>query len=202
MSESILVDDGIERWQVNPDDAFYPDALKLEPDENGIRHTTPEDIEGRQTWWWRTAIEKADKLIEELEIPWEELAISEEDITDSNTMILCEKLAKANYYIVQTNNKLTRLIAIQSASKEVLDHAVNRILARGDDIDGVSPKPSLDARRAFIISRDKRLRNAKIESIESLAAIKSLENVRESLDMTWKTTSRILSARFHEPVDR
>lgn len=202
MTESILVDDGLERWQVHPDDAFYQDALKLEPDKDGIRHTTPEAIEATQTWWWRDAVKKADKLVEELAIPWDNLALDETDITDGNTMLLTEKLSKTSFYIVQTNNKLAHLLAIQSASKEAMDHAVNRIIARGDDIDGVSPKPSIDARRASIISRDKRLRNTKIEAIESSAAIKALESVKDSLDITWKTISRILSARFHEPIDR
>ena len=66
----------------------------------------------------------------------------------------------------------------------------------------MKPKPAIEARRAAIISRDKRLRNTKIECVESAAAIKALENVGESLDVMWKTTSRIMSARQHEPIDR
>ena len=200
--ESIVVNDGLEIWTLNSGDAFYEEALKIKPDEHGVRQTTPEVTEGMQTWWWRDAIKKSEKIIEELKIPWDDLHVSEDDITNSNLITLSEKLAKISYYIVQTNNYLTRSVAIQAASKDTLDHAVNRILARGDDISGVSPKPSIDARRAAAISRDKRLRNSKIEYIESTAIIKSLETVKESLDITWKTTSRIMSARFQEPIDR
>ncbi len=202
MAEAIIVDDGLEKWVVNPGDVFYEELLKLEQDKEGIRHTTPEMTEGKQTWWWRTAIEKAEKIVEDLAIPWEELYVDESDITDGNLINLSEKLAKTSYHIVQVNNHLTRSVAVQAAAKETLDHAVNRILARGDDINGVSPKPAIDARKAAIISRDKRLRNTKIELVESGALIRSLDNIKESLDMIWKTTSRILSARLHEPIDR
>ena len=200
--EPILVDDGLERWQVRPEDAFYSEALKIEPDKDGVRRTTPEITEGMQTWWWRDATKKAEEIIKKLEIPWDDIIIDNIDIEEGNLILLSEKLAKTAYYIVQANNYLTRHIAVQSASKEALDHAVNRIIARGDDIEGVSPKPSIDARRAAAISRDKRLRNTKIEYIESTAIIKSLETVKESLDITWKTTSRIMSARLQEPIDR
>ena len=164
--------------------------------------TVDDGIEEKQTWWWRKAVEKADKLIEDLAVPWEELALDEDDITNPELMILSEKLAKTAYYWVQTNNKLTRLLAIHSASKETLDHAVGRMLASGEDINGVKPKPSIESRRAAIISEDTRLRDTKIEIVESGAAIKALENMRESLDVMWKTTSRIMSVRIHEPIDR
>ena len=163
---------------------------------------TIREAEEVSTWWWRTAVEKADKLIEELAVPWEELALEEDDITNPELMNLSEKLARIAYYIVQTNNKLTRLIAIQSASKETMDHAVYKLLASGDDLNGEKPKPSIEARKAAIISLNEKLRSTKIEVIESGAAVKSLENVKESLDIMWKTTSRIMSARIHEPIDR
>lgn len=164
--------------------------------------TVDDGIEEKQTWWWRKAVEKADKLVEELAVPWEDLSLDENDITNPELMNLSEKLARISYYIVQTNNKLTRLLAIQSASRETLDHAVSRMLASGDDLNGVKPKPSIESRRAAIISEDARLRNTKIEIVESGAAIKALENMRESLDVMWKTTSRIMSVRIHEPIDR
>ena len=197
-----IVEDGLEKWQVQPGDVFYDELLKLTPDDQGVRHTSAEVLEGHQTWWWRTAVEKAEKLIEDLEIPWDEITIDNTDIEEGNLAILSEKLAKVAYYEIQVNNKLTRFVAVQAASKEALDHAVSRILARGDDVDGTKPKPSIDARRALIISRDKRLRNTKIEIIESGTAMKSLELTKESLDILWKTISRILSARLHEPIDR
>ncbi len=200
--EAIIVDDGLERWAVQPDHIFYEEALKIEPDEKGIRHTTPEKTESMQTWWWRVAVKKTEKIIEVLDIPWDDLAVSEDDITEGNLVVLSEKLAKTSYYIVQTNNVLTRVVAVQAASKEALEHAVSRILARGDDINGVSPKPAIEARRAAIISKDKRLRNTKIELVESQTALRALESVKESLDISWKTVSRIMSARLHEPIDR
>jgi len=200
--EAIIVDDGLERWVVQPDHIFYEEALKIETDEKGIRHTTPEKTESMQTWWWRDAVKKTEKIIEELAIPWDDLAVSEDDITEGNLVVLSEKLAKTSYYIVQTNNVLTRVVAVQAASKEALEHAVSRILARGDDINGVSPKPAIEARKAAIISKDKRLRNTKIELVESQTALRALESVKESLDISWKTVSRIMSARLHEPIDR
>ena len=153
-------------------------------------------------WWWPDAVEKAEKIIKDLEIPWDDLAVSEDDITDGNLVALSEKLAKTSYYIIKTNNILTRVVATQAASKEALEHAVSKILATGDDINGRSHKPAIEARRAAIISNNARLREAKIDLVESQTILRALENVKESLDISWKTISRILSARLHEPIDR
>lgn len=194
--EPIIVNDGLENWCLRPEDNMYLLALKVEPDEKGIRHVSTDITEGMHTWWWRQAIEKAEKLIEELAIPWETLAINDLDITDGNLMALSEKLAKTSFYIVQVNNKLSRLLAVQSAAKDTLDHSVNRILSRDMDSKG-----TVAVRTASAISRDKRLRNMKIELIESNAIVKALETINESLELLWKTTSRILSCRMYEPAE-
>ena len=196
----IIVDDGKENWCLYKEDNAFLAALKVEPDEQGIRHVLPELTEGLHTWWWRQAVEKASKLVEELAVPWGELAITSLDVQDGNLMALSEKLARTSFYIVQVNNHLTRLLATQYAAKEMLEHAVNRSMARGDSSEG-GRKPAIAARQAAIISQDKRLRNMKIEVIESGAAIKSLETLRESLDLLWRTTSRIISSRMSEPTD-
>ena len=82
----------------------------------------------------------------------------------------------------------------------MLEHAVNLSLSRGYD-DGEGRRPAIDVRRSAIISRDKRLRNLKIETIESGAAIKALEMLKESLETLWKTTNTTISARYAQPTD-
>jgi len=196
--DPIIVNDGLENFVLYKEDNSYLLALKVEPGENGIRHVTPTQIENVHTWWWRQAVEKSEKLVEELAVPWGELMLTNLDIQDGNMMALSEKLARTSFYIVQVNNRLTRLVPTQIAAKEMLEHAVNRILAR-DDSEG--RKPAADIRRAAAISRDKRLRNMKIEYIESTAAIKALEVLKESLETLWRTISRCLSVRLREPLE-
>src|SRR3990167_7504995 len=196
----IIVNDSSENWVLYKGDNAFLAALKVEPDEQGIRHVLPELTEGLHTWWWCQAVEKASKLVEELSVPWGELAITTLDIQDGNLMALSEKLACTSFYIVQVNNHLTGLLAAQYAAKEMLEHAVNRSRERGES-GGGGRNPAIAARQAAIISQDKRLRNMKIEIIESGAAIKSLETLRESLDLLWRTTSRVLSSRMSEPID-
>ena len=195
----IVVNDTCEQWILYKEDNAYLLALKVEPDEHGIRHVTPDITEGMQTWGWRQAVERAEKIIEELAVPWGELVITDLEIADGNMMALSEKLARTSFYIVQVNNKLTRLLALQAAAKDALEHAVNRILARVDN-EGHRPPPA-DIRRAATISRDKRLRNLKIELIEAGAQIKALETTKDSLETLWKTVSRIISCRLREPLD-
>ena len=197
--EPIIVDDGLEHWCLYPSDNMYLLALKVEPDEKGIRHVLPEVTEGLHTWWWRQAVERADKLVEELSVPWGELAITDLDVSNGNLNSLSEKLARTSFYIVQVNNRLTHLLANQYAAKEMLDHAVGLSLSRYDD--GEGKRHTIDVKRAAAISRNKRLRNLKIETIESGAAIKALETLKESLDILWRTTSRIISGRLKEPIE-
>src|SRR3989304_712187 len=200
MGDPIIVNDSLENWIIYKEDNSYLLALKVEPNGDGIRHVTSDITEGMQTWWWRQAVERAEKVIEELAVPWGELAITDLELQDGNMMIFSEKLARTSFYIVQVNNRLTRLLALQSAAKEALDHAVNRILARkGNDEEG--RKPAADIRRAAAISRDKRLRNLKIELIEAGAQIKALETMKDSLEVLWRTISRCLSIRLREPIE-
>src|SRR3989304_4537318 len=159
--EPIIVDDGLEHWCLYPSDNAYLLALKVEPDENGIRHVLPEVTEGLHTWWWRQAVERADKIIDDLAIPWGELAITDLDVQDGNLMILSEKLARISFYIVQVGNRMVRISANNYAAREMLDHAVNRNLAR----ERGEKKPAIAVRMAAAISKDKRLRNLKIETI-------------------------------------
>lgn len=197
MGDPLIVNDGLESWVLYPEDNSYLLALKVESDEHGIRHVQPEITEGLHTWWWRQAVERAEKMVQDLAIPWEQLTVTDLDIGDGNLMLLSEKLARAAYYIVQVNNQLTRLLALQAVAKEMLEHAANRNLAR--EYDG--PKLAIAVRTAVEISRNKPLRNLKIEIIESTAAIKALETVKDSLETLWRTTSRVMSARIKEPID-
>jgi hypothetical protein len=148
---------------------------------------------------YRTAVEKAEKIIETLAIPWPELALSDIDVQQGNLMLMSEKLARITYHIVSVNNQLVFFVSRQVAAREVLEHAVNRNLARPEP-DG--RKLNKDIRIAVEISRAKPLRNMKIELIEAGAIIRSLELTRESLDLLWRTVSRCISARAAEPLDR
>lgn len=197
MTDYITVNDGYENWILYEGDNGYKVALEIEPDEKGIRHVDPVVTEGMQTWWWRAAVDKAEALVDGLAIPWGELTVTDLDITDGNLMTLSEKLARTSFYIVQANNKLTRLLALNSAAKDTLEHAVSRTIGRDDD----GRRSTKDVKIAAAISRDKRLRNLKIELIESTSAIKALETTKDSLETLWRTTSRIVSARLKEPID-
>lgn len=142
-------------------------------------------------------VKKTEDLIAEVAIPWTDLSVSDVDITNGNLMTLSEKLARTSFYIVQINNRLTRLLALHAAVKETLEHAVNRSISQDED----GRKLTKDVRVAAIISDDPRLRSLKIQLIESTSCVKALETTKDSLDTLWRTTSRIMSARLKEPLD-
>lgn len=198
-AEAILVDDGHERWLFYPEDNAYRAALAVEPDAEGVRHVPPVLTEGVRSFTYRTAVEKAEALLAELAIPWEELRLSDIDVQQGNLLLMSEKLARITHHIVVLNNRLTGYLARQTAAKEVLEHAVNRNMARPEEN---GRRLNKDVRIAVEISRAKPLRNMKIELIEDGAAIKVLELTRDSLDLMWRTVSRCISARTAEPLDR
>lgn len=203
--ENLIVEDGRERWVLYSTDQAYMACSAVEPDENGIRHVTPQMVENWQGWNWRDAAARAEKLVSDLEVPWPQLEVAAAEVEAGNLMELSKKLALTAHYIVRVNDLLTPLLARQHTAKEMLEHAVARGMANVEinpAPDAPKKLPARELRAAAYISRDKRLRNMKIEIIEGGAAIKVLEQTRDSLDLLWRTTSRLISARSAEPLDR
>jgi hypothetical protein len=92
--------------------------------------------------------------------------------------------------------------ARQSAAKEALDHAANQRIGRDEKrSQEEGRRPAIAVRAAMLIHAEKPLRNAKIDVMESGAFLKALEHTKDSLDVLWRTVSRIISARLKEPID-
>lgn len=213
----LVAHDGAEYWLVYEGDNVYAYVEALDPDERGVRHIKPELVEQLSGWNWRQAVEKAEKAIAELAIPWAQLECSGPEIAAGDLTAYSEKLAKTSHFIVRVNLILTTLVTRQISAREQLEHAVALKLERQETYGmeamflpaakagGEEPpkgrKPAQALRAAATISKDKRLRNMKIEVMETAAAIKALEITKEALDLLWRTTSRLMSARMAEPID-
>jgi len=106
-----------------------------------------------------------------------------------------EKLARVSYYITKASREMAGLAAKLSLARDAMEHAVSRLIALRDD------KGTIAAKTALLISKDKRLRNTKIEVMEAEAAKRALEHTLEALDVNWRTVSRALSVRMREPTE-
>lgn len=155
---------------------------------------------------WEESAAAAQAVIDGLGIPWSEIEISQTDVEDGNLMLLSKRLAVSASFIVRLNGILTPLLAKQHAATEMLDHAVAARLAQQETDpkpeDSPKRKPARDMRAAYLISHDERLRALKISIINLDTTILTLEQTRDSLDLLWRTTSRLISARAAEPIDR
>lgn len=198
--EPILVHDGKEPWLIYPEDNAYLACMRVKPDEGGVRHVTQEMVESLKGWWYTQALDKIEAALDELDIPWEDLHVSGEDVQSGDLMGLSKKLAMASHHIVKVNAILARTAARHSAAKESLEHAANQRAGRDEKyIEG--KKPAVALRLAMLIHAEKPLRNAKIDVIEAGAFLKAMEYTKDSLDVLWRTASRLISARLREPID-
>ena len=193
--QPIFVNDGVEGWVIYPEDSAYRLVADLPKDEEGIVHVEPSLLAKVKGWWWDKATAKIEEFVEALGIPWEELELTDEQIREAEAGELAEKLAKTAYHMVRVSRELARVGTRATLAKSALEHVVSKLLTREDD------KGTVKERSALIISKDKRLRNTKIESMEADAYRQALERIYSALDLLWKTTSRVLSTRMREPID-
>jgi hypothetical protein len=191
----ILVDDTREVWVVYDGDAVYDLVAALPHGENGTRQASPEMLAKVAGWWWDTAEKRVQAFLAALEIPWEELGLNEKEAREAEAGVLVEKLARVSYYITKASREMAGLAAKLSLARDAMEHAVSRLIALRDD------KGTIAAKTALLISKDKRLRNTKIEVMEAEAAKRALEHTLEALDVNWRTVSRALSVRLHEPTE-
>lgn len=198
--EPIVVFDDKEHWVIYPEDNAYLMCLKIKPGEDGIRHVTQEMVEALKGWWYHKAVEKVEQKLDELDIPWEELHVTGPEIESGDLMALSKKLAIASHYIVQVNDVLTLMEARYSAAKEALEQASHQRIAREDKHEE-GRRPAIAVRIAAIIHQEKPLRNAKIDVIEAGAFLKAIGHTKDSLEVLWRTASRIISARLREPIE-
>lgn len=201
--EPIVVYDSKEHWVVYPSDNAYLMCARIKPNSEGIRHVTQEMVEALKGWWYTKAVEKVEKALDGLDIPWEELRVTGEEIESGNLFALAKKLALISHNIIKVNDFLTLVAARHSAAKEALEQASNQRLARDDKYGGDegARRPAIAVRLAAMIHQEKPLRDAKIEVIEAGAFLKAMEFTKDSLDVAWRTVSRIVSARLAEPND-
>lgn len=193
--QPVFVHDGREGWVLYPEDAAYRLVADMPKDEEGVVHVEPSLLAKVKGWWYDKALVKIDEFIDALAIPWEELELTEEQIREAEANELTEKLAKTSHYMIRVSRELAGVGAKVSLAKSALDHAVGRLLSGGDS------KGPLGPRTALAISKDKRLRNTKIEIMEAEAYRQALDKIYEALELNWKTTSRVLSVRMREPID-
>jgi hypothetical protein len=197
LDEPLVVDDGREHWVVYPDDNNYRILASVKR-KDGIRHVKPELVEQVKGWWYHRGIDRAEKAIEGLAIPWDDLEVAGEDIEEGNLVELSKRLALISYQLVRANKLVGQVALRHHAAKEALGHASHLILSREK---AEEKKSAIAVRLAAAISRQKPLRNAQIEVIEAGAMLKALERTVDALDILWKTVSRIMSARLREPLD-
>ena len=191
----LVVDDSRECWIVYDGDNVYDYVAALPENGSGVREVSPEVLAKVAGWWWDAAEERVRKFIEGLEIPWDDLTLTEKEAREAETGPLVEKLARVSFYVTKANREMAGLAAKLSLAKDAMEHAISRLIALRDD------KGTIAAKTALLVSKDKRLRNVKIEVMEAEAAKRALEHTLEALDVNWRTVSRALSARLHEPVE-
>ena len=150
-------------------------------------------------WSPAAAVERTEALLAELAIPWEELHCATKDVEEGNLLNLSHKLARIANYAVRVNHVLTRLLARRTLLRETLEQATDRRLAE-PQTDG--KRLAIDLRRAALIHETPALRRMKIDLIETASQVEVLTGAKDSLDLLWKTCSRIMSARQSEPLDR
>jgi len=201
--EPVICYDGHEHWVVYPDDNAYSLVSKAKPDKDGVRPVEPETVEMLKGWWWRKAVQKVESMLDDFNIPWEDLHVTKELIEAGDLMELSKVLAETSHYIVRVNQQYGLIAARLSAAKEALDQATHQILGsrEAQQEETAGRKPAIAVRVAALIHKQKPLRNAKIEVIEATAFMRALEQTKESLDVLWRTASRIISARLKEPID-
>lgn len=191
----IRVHDGKEGWLIYPEDAVFRLVEKMPPDEEGIVHVDASLIAKVSGWWYDEATGRIEDVVEGLNIPWSELEISDREAMEMEANEISGKMAQVSNYIMNVSRRRSRIDTKLYLAKSALDHAVNKLLSKNES------KGAVAVRVAAIISSDKRLRNAKIEVMEGEALKRSLDGVSDALDIIWRTLSRMLSARTHEPVE-
>src|SRR3990167_5456413 len=186
----LVVEDDHEAWIVYDGDNVYDYVAALPQNGNGSRRVASDVLAKVSGWWWDTAEKRVQAFLEGLEIPWEELGLNEKEAREAEAGVLVEKLARVSYYITKASREMAGLAAKLSLARDAMEHAVSRLIALRDD------KGTIAAKTALLISKDKRLRNAKIEVMEAEAAKRALEHTLEALDVNWRTVSRALSVRL------
>jgi len=194
--EPILVTDSIESWVAYPGDSPYKLMADMPRDEEGVVHVDPSFLAKVKGWWYDKAADKVTEHLAALAVPWDDLQVTEADLNSSSTDLLSGKLAKIGYYMSVVCREQATLESRLTMAKSALDQVVGKLLAQQ-----VNDKGPLGPRSALIISQDKRLRNTKIEIMESDGYKHALDKVFDALDINWKTASRVLSARLKEPLE-
>jgi len=152
-----------------------------------------------EQWSPAAAEQRLAALLAELAVPWEELHCGTKDVEEGNLLNLALKLALIANYTVRCNHVLTRLLARRTLLRETLEQSTDRRLAEPA---AEGKRQAIDIRRAALIHETPALRRMKIDLIEGQAQIDALSGAKDSLDLLWKTCSRIISARSAEPLDR
>ena len=148
-----------------------------------------------KAWWYEEALVKLEKALDQFEIPWGELQISDKQAVNEESAALQERLGRLSYYMVQVGRERARVDSRLYLAKSALDHVVQKQLAEGEE------KGTVAARAALIVSKSSRLKQAKIDVMEGEALKRLLDSTADSLQTLWNTTSRILTARLREPVE-
>jgi len=148
-------------------------------------------------WNLAAAEKRVQKVVGDLAVPWDSLHCGTKDVEEGNLVNLSLKLAYISHHIVRVNNLLTMLLAQRTLRRETLDQALDRRLAEPGD----GKRMAKDVKRAALIHNSPQLRQLKIDVMEGMATIEALGMVKDSLDVLWRTASRIISARLREPIE-
>src|SRR3990167_2714899 len=202
----LLAYDGSEYWVVYPEDNPYRLLAGLPQREVTERYAIVDIEPGLLTqvrgWWYTTAATKVETLVASAEVDWDACRLTDAEIDNGDTTLYTRKLNRIAGHLVWVSTQLVRTEAVLEAAREAVDHACTRQLALEENGKVARLKGSQAQRLALFISPNPTMRRAKVENIELAAQRTALAHLREALDILWRTTSRAISARAAEPLER
>src|SRR3990167_6686785 len=142
----IVVKDEYEVWVVYAGDNAYDYVASLPQDGEGIRHTSSSVLAKVAGWWWDKAEIRVQEFLDKLEIPWDDISLSEEEAREGEPGLLVERLARVSFYITRASREMVRLDSKLSLTKSALEQAVSKLIAIRED------KGTIAAKTALLIS--------------------------------------------------
>jgi hypothetical protein len=176
-----------EQWEITPSDPLY-EIIRA-----NVVVVNEDKLEQVRKWWYTKAEERIQQSFQK--IPWKDLVPSQKDVQSATLQSLSEKLALISYYLGDIIQQKAFLESSLSLMKRAFEQSLEKRLM---NYEGSGTKAE---RRIQIIDSNPILKIAMIEIWETEALIIGLNGLQERLDLLWKTTSRILTAKLKEPLD-
>src|SRR3990172_4008926 len=105
----VVEDEHEDSWIVYDGDNAYDYVAAIPENGSGVRRTTSDVLAKVAGWWWDKAEIRIQEFLDKLEIPWDDVSLSEEEAGEGEAGLLAEKLAKVSFYITRASREMARL---------------------------------------------------------------------------------------------